>query len=801
MKIFTYIAGALLLLWSGQLQSAPCQYTLRGRVYTADGKALEGASIYITELERAVVSDAQGYYEINKLCEGNYTLLISFVGFQTITAQTEAGKSEIQHQDFVMQENTALLRQVEITDKREERFFNSQIEEKLSEREMSESRGKSIGEALKQITGVNTLNTGASIAKPMIHGLHSNRILILNNGVRLEGQQWGLDHAPEIDPFSAKELSVIKGAASVQYGADAIGGVVLVKPAPLPTQAGLQGELSSLAMSNGRQGALAAMLQNAHGAWAWRLQGSYRRSGDLQAANYLLSNTGAQESALSAALGYRSQKHSLNLSYSYFGADLGILRSAHIGNLDDLERAMRLGRPAVIRDFSYDIENPRQAIGHHTAKLHGDYQWKSWAKLHYQYALQYNRRREFDIRRGGRSAIPALSMALFTNTWDVYLEHQRSPQWNGKIGLSGMWQVNNNTPDSDINPIVPNYDNLSQGLFVIQRYQQEKYELEIGARYEYRRMTIVTFDDNREIVRPSYNFHNLSANIGASYYISDKHTLRSNIGTAWRPPNVNELFSRGLHHGSGAIEQGLLYEQGSLNTERPFGTEQALKWTNSWEAKTERWEVELSTYYQYIQNFVYLVPFNVQLTLRGAFPVFTYLQTNAAFTGFDATASYQLHPRLRWQGKASVLYAEDVRRQDALINMPPYRFESMLTYELSAQEGSKWQDTYLSLKGSYVARQYRAPGVVPIASIREASLQEASELQAQGIYDFLAPPADYFLLHLYAGTKVQWNKQQLEIGMSVENLLNVAYRDYLNRFRYYADDLGRNVSLRLQYRF
>ncbi len=191
----------------------------------------------------------------------------------------------------------------------------------------------------------------------------------------------------------------------------------------------------------------------------------------------------------------------------------------------------------------------------------------------------------------------------------------------------------------------------------------------------------------------------------------------------------------------------------------------------------------------------------MQLTLRGAFPVFTYLQTNAAFTGFDATATYRLHPRLRWQGKASVLHAEDVRRQDALINMPPYRFESMLTYELPAQEGSKWQDTYLSLKGSYVARQYRAPRVVPIASIREATLQEVSELQGQGIYDFLAPPADYFLLHFQAGTTVEWNKQRLEIGVGVENLLNVAYRDYLNRFRYYADDLGRNVSLRLQYRF
>jgi iron complex outermembrane receptor protein len=92
------------------------------------------------------------------------------------------------------------------------------------------------------LAGVTTLQTGSSISKPVIHGLHSNRILIMNNGVRQEGQQWGSEHAPEIDPFIATRLSVVKGAAGVRYGSDAIGGVILVEPEELPFDKSLSGE-------------------------------------------------------------------------------------------------------------------------------------------------------------------------------------------------------------------------------------------------------------------------------------------------------------------------------------------------------------------------------------------------------------------------------------------------------------------------------------------------------------------------------------------------------------------------------
>jgi hypothetical protein len=122
----------------------------------------------------------------------------------------------------------------------------------LTSKDLEQTRGRTLAEALTNIAGVSTLQTGATIAKPVIQGLHSTRILILNNGIRQEGQQWGMEHAPEIDPFVASRITVIKGAEGVRYGPEAIGGVVLVEPAALSKIPDITGELYLTVATNGR---------------------------------------------------------------------------------------------------------------------------------------------------------------------------------------------------------------------------------------------------------------------------------------------------------------------------------------------------------------------------------------------------------------------------------------------------------------------------------------------------------------------------------------------------------------------
>src|ERR1700744_6378815 len=147
-------------------------------------------------------------------------------------------------------QDTTVLKNAQVTSKRLKKDqLNVVVSDTVGGKALEEIRGLSLGESLKSIAGVNSLQTGPSISKPVIHGVYSNRILIMNNGVRQEGQNWGNDHAPEIDPFIATKVTVIKGAASIRYGSDAIGGAILLNPKDLPVQPGVGGEVNLVGMA------------------------------------------------------------------------------------------------------------------------------------------------------------------------------------------------------------------------------------------------------------------------------------------------------------------------------------------------------------------------------------------------------------------------------------------------------------------------------------------------------------------------------------------------------------------------
>ena len=200
----------------------------------------------------------------------------------------------------------------------------------------------------------------------MIHGLQGYRILILNNGIRQEGQQWGNEHAPEIDPFIAQKISVIKGANAVRYGSDAMAGVILVEPNDLPDKASVTGEVNLVGLINGKTGIASAILQGYFDkikGFSWRVQGTLKKGGNTNTPNYYLKNTGVQESNFSYALNYHRKNWGLETYYSQFKTKIGIFSSAHVGNLTDLQAAFNSNKPQdSLATFSYDIARPYQDI-------------------------------------------------------------------------------------------------------------------------------------------------------------------------------------------------------------------------------------------------------------------------------------------------------------------------------------------------------------------------------------------------------------------------------------------------------
>jgi iron complex outermembrane receptor protein len=449
--------------------------------------------------------------------------------------------------------------------------------------------------------------------------------------------------------------------------------------------------------------------------------------------------------------------------------------------------------PLVISDFKYRIDYPRQQVSHDLIKLNTYYRFPDAGRISLQYGGQFNARQEYDQRRGGRSDIPEQYMQQITHTLDAVLEDRERKSWHGSAGLNALLQDHFNDPVTEITPLIPQYMNTGLGIFLIERWIRPRLELELGARYDYRFLDVKRYDQNQNLLNPQYTFHNTSGTLGLLYRLNSGTSFRSNLGTAWRPPNAAELFSDGLHHGTATIERG----NAGLQTEKAYKWINTFNYTNRKDKESSGLELEVSAYHHSIQNYIYLEPRGAELTIRGAFPVFRYNQTQATFTGFDALLQWYFARNLSLRSKASVVRAWDVSQDTYLIFVPADRYENALTYQVT--KAGKLRDLFISFNVVNVPRQSRAPQVFTVSQLRAALASPDDHLTIPSkTFDFVAPPRGYALLNLELGVTLP---HRLQLNLGINNLLNTAYRDYMNRFRYYADDVGRNVSFKIRYTF
>lgn len=750
--------------FSAQAQS--CNLSIRGKViHLENNQSIPGAYIWIEEIKNGAITDDDGNFIIRDLCAGTYTLKIQFLGHKEIIETITLEKNSF-NKTFRLKENSMELEGVEIHGHQDAIQTTTAIQALYGE-ELLESRGENLGESLKRVAGVTTFSTGNSIAKPVIHGLHSNRIMILNNGIRLEGQQWGAEHAPEIDPFLADEITVIKGAETVRFGPEAMGGVILVSPSELPTKKEHKTDLHLLGASNGRMGNVS--LTHTGGSekikgLGYRIQGSAKRGGTIKSPSYYQSNTGISELNFSGTLGYSNKKLGTELYYSYFNSELGILRDAHTGNLSDLQSIIENGRPFTTTDFTYQIDNPKQKVIHHLAKFKSHYHLNSNWKANLQYGFQLNERQEFDRRRGELNTRPSLDLQLYTNTLDIFVDHTHPNAFSGTWGLNVIQQANSNVPGTGVTPLIPNYDMINLGLYGMEKFSKGPLEVEGGIRYDFRNVKTARFIEG-ELESADLNYQNFTAFLGAYYQLSKSMTLSSNLGSAWRPPNVNELFSQGLHHGAAAVEIG----------DQNLESEKSLKWVNSLEYSTNKSVLELTGYVNTIGNYIYLNPTGENLVgLRGTFNVYEYLQANALFYGVDLSGSHEFTGKLSGYLKGSIIRARNTENDSFFPFIPSDRMDWGMAYRLKG----KSKTHKITLSNLLVARQQREPD-----------------------FDLAPAPPGYALFNFAYLQQLQLGENQLNLGLQVQNIFNTSYKEYMNRFRYFTDDIGRNILLKINYQF
>lgn len=761
-KYLVFFAVCLLAFTVAPAQT--CTQRLSGVVADVDTKApLAFATIILKELNRQQITDVNGFYSFDKLCPGTYTILVTHAHCLPLEIKVKLENSMVRN--FVLPHNYNQLQEIIVQGNLDKQ--PDAVKTELSKREIQQTRGLTLGEVLRKAEGVTVLQTGSTIFKPVIHGLHSQRVLMLNNGVRQEGQQWGSEHAPEIDPFIADKFTVLKGAGALRYGADAIGGAILVEPKPLPRKPGLGGEVNSILFSNNRMGVFNAMLEQhveRHPAWSWRAHLTWKKGGNTRTPDYWLHNTGVEELNYSAQVGYKHERTKADFYFSAFNTRLGIFWGSHIGNTTDLENAINNPRPLFnIDKFTYALDRPRQEVQHYLAKATLQQELLNGNRLNLMVAHQENFRSEYD--RAIITNRPELDLNIGTTTVDLNYEQRASRGPTAQLGVMAQRQVN--IWDGS-RFFIPNFTSWMAGVYAIERWTFRKSNLEAGLRYDYRNQRVFR-NQNNVITETFRQFNNLSATIAYNYQLSDRWSWISNAALAWRPPTINELYVNGLHHGTANFEIG----DPNLQSERAWNFSTQFSYR-----KDSSWSVDFTLYSNYVAGFINLIPVvPATLTLRGAYPTFRFIQTNAWLSGADLRVVHDLSASWQAGVKASLLLPRDVNNQSWLQQMPAQRGEIDLTWFYRSGHP---RESYLSLNLVGVSRQTLVP---------------------QNLIDYLPPPPGYILTNFEYATLLHIGKKHLTFGASIYNAFNIRYRDYMNRFRYFNDEAGRNIVVRIKYPF
>ncbi|HMR87810.1 MAG TPA: TonB-dependent receptor [Saprospiraceae bacterium] len=767
-KIFNLLILIIITMLGNKLAAQQCDMVITGQVIDHhDDTSLEYATIFIQELDKGTVCDSNGYFIFENICPGKYHFIISHVGCESKNEYLNI--SETTRLTFFLEHHDEILQHVEITGQ-QSNSKSGNIRYTISKDIMFELNGRNLSEILTTIPGVNTLKAGPNLAKPIINGLYDNRITILNNGIPQEGQQWGNDHAPEIDPNTADKISIYKGASAIKYGLQALGGVVILEPNELTIDPHWHGDIRMNGHTNGRGIGIQGQLRNSSKLGNIRITLGHQISGDRKTPSYYLTNTGNTESSFSMLISNKkNEKSDRRVYYSFYRNKLGILRGSHIGNLTDLQEAFKRDIPFFTADkFTYNIEAPRQEVDHHLLKFSHKYRINDQKNIILEAGYQVNSRSEFDIRRGDRDTKPALDLLLFSQYYDLgynYLGEHHSYT----IGAQYRYVNNTNQPGTGILPLIPDYINNHYAIYLIAKKNLFGLELETGLRSEFRNYFVARFE-NRNVVKENLNFLNFAANVGLKHRVTNEITTHLDISYTNRPPEVNELFSNGLHQGVSGIEVG----NPNLKPENSF------KIVNEWTGHlAEKHYVNLSLFYNHINNFIYLQPQNdFIVTIRGAFPLFSYVGSDASMLGGSFKTITDINKAFQWTSGMSYIYARNLDQKTGLIRIPPLNAFSNIHYTIG--KTSVFNELKMGLEASYTAMQNNVP------------IEE----------DFLLPPDDYFLINVSLRIKFKRKtNQDLDLSLRMENVFNTTYRDYLNRMRYFANEMGRNITFNIKTNF
>ncbi len=760
------------------------------------GESLPCVSIYFPELKNGTATKEDGSYFIDKLPATKLLIQVSYLGYKMQSKQLDLAIT--QTQDFTMELSATEIGEVVVTGQ-SGGIENNRTPSPIAvvpRTQMLRNSSSNIIDVLSKVPGISQVTTGAGISKPVIRGMGYNRVVVVNDGIRQEGQQWGDEHGIEIDENGVNRVEILKGPASLAYGSDAMAGVINMISAPTLPEGTIRGNISSnYQTNNGLIDNSANLAGNKNGLiWDARYSNKMAHSYQDKYDGWVY-NSGFREQAASTTLGINRSWGFSHLLLSVYALKPGIIegeRDSLTGKfLKQVINSEGRFNSAIASssDFhSYQPNAPFQTIDHYKAVWNNSL-FIGQSQLEATIGFQQNRRKEF--------VTPdeyGLYFLLNTLNYDFKYTLPEKNDWKFTTGINGMWQ---NSQNKGTEFLVPEYKLFDFGLFAILNKKIGKLDLSGGIRFDTRSETgqSLYLNSNGNIVLSSaqdaikrfgafsQTFKGTTGSLGATYQISESIFTKLNISRGFRAPNIAELASNGVHEGTQR------YEIGNTNLK----PESSLQFDYAIGLNTTHVSAELNLFTNAVNHFIFskkLSTSGVSDQLYDGLPAFQFTEGNARFYGGEFQVDIHPHPLdwLHFENSFSYVNA-------TLKNQP---VESRHLPFIPAPVWVSDVKVDFDKLNHFLVNAYFKIGID----------KTWAQNHYYAAYDTETATPGYTLLNMGIGTDfVSEHKTRFSLYISGNNLTDVAYQSHLSRLKYteinYATgrtgiyNMGRNISFKL----
>ena len=713
------------------------------------GEPLVGVTIYLTELSRGTTTDVDGNFTIGELPKRKVNVQVSYIGHKTIVTQIDLAATS--HQDFRLSESDAQIQEVVVTGLTGKTLIKDSPAPitVVGSAQLYATPSTNIIDALSLQPGVAQITTGGGISKPVIRGLGFNRVVVVNDGIRQEGNQWGEEHGIEVDAQSVSSAEILKGPASLMYGSDAMAGVIIFHNEILPPPGHIAASASSeYQTNNGLFGySVNAKGNNSGIVWSARWSDKMAHAYKDRADQYVLGSQ-YRERAAEGLVGVNRRWGYSHLTLDYYHITPGIVEG---------ERGY---------SHSYGASLPFQQVHHYKAVADNTFFLGS-GTLQAIIAYQQNRRQEYEER----CDIPGLDFMLHTLNYDVRYKLPVNNALSIATGVGGMWQRSLNKGDEYL---IPAYRLFDIGVFATATYKAEPWTLSGGLRFDNRNLRGFALKDQFDSFQRSFN--GVTGSIGAVYAVNDKMNVRVNMARGFRSPNLSELASNGVHEGT------VQYELGNHRLDPEYSWQGDI----GWDYTSSLLSASLSLFANYIDNYIFTQ--KLEDVKTEGYDTYQYVQGDARILGGEATVD--LHPVERLHFANTFSYVNSVqlhqpKESKYLPYTPAPRWTSDLRYDL-IRDGKTADNTYVAVQ-------------------MECNLHQDHFYALNGTET--ATPS-YTLFNILAGSDFRLHGRKIaSLYLSCNNIFDRIYQSHLSRLKYLDAspdngrqgiyNMGRNITMKL----